>query len=94
MPKIRRINYLPMRKKMSAETLKNKKNTTIAPINLIKDNGTHLTTNLKINYFTQLTLNTLDKLSPIIKKHPKFGQAIMSACEKLIKLSGKISCMN
>ena len=57
---------------------------------LIRDNGTHIVKNKKINSFTELVLNAADKMSPIMNKHPKFNKAIMFISEKLINLSEKI----
>lgn len=86
MPKIRRIVGLPIHKRRQI-TLFSKTNTHKT---LIKDNGTHIVNNQKINSFTELLLNSTDKISMAINKYPKINKVLMTISEKLINISEKI----
>ena len=44
----------------------------------------------KIKPLTQFTLDTLDKLSPMLNGHKKIGRFVLESCEKLMKLSENV----
>ena len=85
MPIVNKIDGLTVKRRCSSNLfIKNNKSKKI-----VKDDGEHLTNNYRINSVTKMALSIADKLTPVIKKYPKFGKIIVFSCEKFIKVSEK-----
>lgn len=52
--------------------------------------GKNMFKDYKIKPLTQFTLDTLDKLSPMLNGHKKIGRFVLESCEKLMKLSENV----
>lgn len=81
--KIRTNPAIPVHRKRSSELFKKPGQTFIA-----KDGGSHIINNTNANKLNSLIFNTLDKMTPILKKHSKFNKLVISLSEKIIRFSG------
>ena len=84
MPKITRVDSIAVHTRKNSALFSKKQKQPI-----MTDDGSHLTNNIRLNNITKLSLDTVDKLTPIIKKFPKFGKIIVLTFEKVIKISEK-----
>ena len=87
MPKITKIDRMPVHSKSAAALFRKRANVKT----YAKDNGVNISANYKINSASQMALNIIDKLSPVINTHPKICKVVVLSFEKFIKLSENFS---